>query len=146
MSRSKGDLGSSQYYTASTTNPQGEDGTSPSGYLSADPSSNPLMHTWTSVYLKYCDGASFSGRKEVGVLLSTIGGHDQPHTIETAATTTTATVNINNIKTIATTNTNTMTNTNTTTHHQDTSATGLYYRGGYALDALLADLDANQVN
>jgi len=90
VSRSQGDLGSSQYYAASTTNPQGDDGTSPSGYLSADPSSNPLMHNWTSVYLKYCDGASFSGRKE------------------------------------------------------DTSATGLYYRGGYALDALLADLDANQ--
>ena len=41
-------------------------------------------------FLKYCDGASFSGRKT------------------------------------------------------DVSERGLYYRGGYVLDALLADLDANQ--
>jgi len=30
-------------------------------YFSIDPNVNPQMHNWNSVYLRYCDGASFSG-------------------------------------------------------------------------------------
>jgi len=38
------------------------------GMLSADFSKNPVFHNWTLVYVPYCDGASFSGDKEVGGL------------------------------------------------------------------------------
>ena len=31
-------------------------------YFSPDPVRNPTMHDWSVAYLKYCDGASFSGR------------------------------------------------------------------------------------
>jgi hypothetical protein len=31
------------------------------GYFSTDPKINPQMYNWNSVYLRYCDGASFSG-------------------------------------------------------------------------------------
>ena len=30
---------------------------------STDPSINPLMHNWNSVYLRYCDGGAFSGSR-----------------------------------------------------------------------------------
>ena len=30
-------------------------------YSSADPAVNPLMHSWNSVYLRYCDGGTFTG-------------------------------------------------------------------------------------
>ena len=31
-------------------------------YFNPDPVRNPTMHDWSMAYLKYCDGASFSGR------------------------------------------------------------------------------------
>jgi len=51
--RSLGNLGSSKNYTDTATINY--------GYFSTDPASNPLMYNWNSVYLKYCDGGSFSG-------------------------------------------------------------------------------------
>jgi len=30
-------------------------------YSSADPAVNPLMHSWNQVYIRYCDGGTFSG-------------------------------------------------------------------------------------
>jgi hypothetical protein len=51
--RSLTPLGSSKNYTP-TANIDG-------GYFSTDPNINPLMYNWNSVYLKYCDGGSFSG-------------------------------------------------------------------------------------
>lgn len=53
VSRAKIDLGSSKAYQ-STMDLGG-------GYLSQDPDANPMMYNWNSVYLKYCDGGSFSG-------------------------------------------------------------------------------------
>ena len=37
-------------------------------YLSNDPSANPLSWDWNSVYVRYCDGASFSGNNDSEVL------------------------------------------------------------------------------
>ena len=31
------------------------------GYFNKDPQQNPLMYNWNMIYIKYCDGASFSG-------------------------------------------------------------------------------------
>lgn len=31
------------------------------GMLSADPNENPVFHNWTLVYVRYCDGGSFTG-------------------------------------------------------------------------------------
>ena len=31
------------------------------GYFSSDPAVNPLMYNWNKVYMRYCDGNSFSG-------------------------------------------------------------------------------------
>lgn len=53
LGRSKTSLGSSASFPA-TANLGG-------GYFSEDPSVNPMMYNWNSVYLKYCDGGSFSG-------------------------------------------------------------------------------------
>eukprot|EP01083_Nonionella_stella_P157954 513394_1 len=33
-------------------------------YLSTDATINPLSHAWNAVYVKYCDGASFSGNND----------------------------------------------------------------------------------
>jgi len=54
--RSKTDLGSSKNYPMTMNN----DG----GYFSESASNNPLMYNWNAVYLKYCDGGSFSGNNE----------------------------------------------------------------------------------
>lgn len=56
LSRSTGNLGSSSKYP-DTANLGG-------GYFSTDASVNPLMYNWNHVYLRYCDGASFSGNNE----------------------------------------------------------------------------------
>jgi hypothetical protein len=34
------------------------------GVLSSDPSQNPEFFNWNKVAIRYCDGASFSGRPE----------------------------------------------------------------------------------
>lgn len=52
LGRSKTGLGSSASYAPSA----GLGG----GYFSQDPAVNPMMANWNSVYLKYCDGSSFS--------------------------------------------------------------------------------------
>ena len=56
LGRSGGDLGSSKGYPA-TSDLGG-------GYFSTDPAQNPMMHDWNMVFLKYCDGGSFSGSNE----------------------------------------------------------------------------------
>lgn len=33
----------------------------PGGYLSQDPTVNPMMYNWNVAYLRYCDGGSFTG-------------------------------------------------------------------------------------
>ena len=53
MGRSKTDLGSSKAY------PDSQD--LGGGYFSNDPKENPMMWNWTKVFLRYCDGGSFSG-------------------------------------------------------------------------------------
>eukprot|EP01065_Artemidia_motanka_P021125 TRINITY_DN2520_c0_g1_i1.p2 TRINITY_DN2520_c0_g1~~TRINITY_DN2520_c0_g1_i1.p2 ORF type:complete len:413 (+),score=152.86 TRINITY_DN2520_c0_g1_i1:59-1240(+) len=53
LSRSKGTLGSSTTYPQTTVQA--------SGYFSTSPSVNPLMYNWNSVFIRYCDGGSFSG-------------------------------------------------------------------------------------
>eukprot|EP01084_Bolivina_argentea_P285134 488898_1 len=35
-----------------------------SGYMSTEQTVNPLSYNWNTVYVKYCDGASFSGNNE----------------------------------------------------------------------------------
>jgi len=55
-SRSLTDLGSSKNYPNTATINY--------GYFSTNPTANPLMYNWNSVYLKYCDGGSFSGNNE----------------------------------------------------------------------------------
>jgi hypothetical protein len=52
VDRSKTTLGSSKGYGPTM---------SVSGLFSNDPAVNPDFYNWTFVYLKYCDGASFSG-------------------------------------------------------------------------------------
>ena len=54
--RATTDLGSSVTYPA-TSNYD-------SGYMATDCSVNPLSCTWNTVYVKYCDGMSFSGNNE----------------------------------------------------------------------------------
>jgi len=51
--RSQTGLGSSKGYTATID--------LPFGYMSNSRTVNPMMYNWNKVYLKYCDGASFSG-------------------------------------------------------------------------------------
>jgi hypothetical protein len=38
------------------------------GYWSSDPQINPTMYNWNQVYMKYCDGGSFSGNRETEFL------------------------------------------------------------------------------
>ena len=54
LERSKTSLGSSTFWgpTASFN-----------GFLSDEAMYNPQFYNWNVVYLKYCDGASFSGNK-----------------------------------------------------------------------------------
>jgi len=63
--RSQGGLGSSKDYPK-TTDLGG-------GYFSEDPNVNPQMWNWNAVYLKYCDGGSFSGNNET---VTTYNGHN----------------------------------------------------------------------
>jgi hypothetical protein len=58
LSRSKGDLGSSANYPA-TMDVGYEGGVA----MSDDPQVNPRFHNWNVAYLRYCDGASFTGNK-----------------------------------------------------------------------------------
>ncbi|KAL1519519.1 hypothetical protein AB1Y20_023034 [Prymnesium parvum] len=53
LSRSRGALGSSKGDAPQIT----MDG----GYFSPSPNENPMMYNWNSVYVRYCDGGSFSG-------------------------------------------------------------------------------------
>lgn len=50
--RSMTPLGSSKSWPASITL---------GGFLSDDPKVNPHFYNWNTVYVKYCDGASFAG-------------------------------------------------------------------------------------
>lgn len=59
LGRSQGDLGSSKAYPANAS--------LGGGYFSTDPKQNPLMYNWNHVYMRYCDGASFSGNNETVV-------------------------------------------------------------------------------
>eukprot|EP00927_Polykrikos_kofoidii_P038249 TRINITY_DN32572_c0_g1_i1.p1 TRINITY_DN32572_c0_g1~~TRINITY_DN32572_c0_g1_i1.p1 ORF type:complete len:423 (-),score=61.80 TRINITY_DN32572_c0_g1_i1:36-1304(-) len=59
--RAKTNLGSSIYW------PLIEDSYL-QGVLNADPAANPVFHDWSLVYMRYCDGTSFSGDKVVGSL------------------------------------------------------------------------------
>lgn len=53
LGRSGGDLGSSKNYPA-TANLGG-------GYFDNNPAVNPMMYNWNMVFMRYCDGGSFSG-------------------------------------------------------------------------------------
>lgn len=61
--RSKRNTGSSKNWPDST-NLQGMVAAWGAWYLSNDPVVNPLMHNWTKILFKYCDGASFLGNRE----------------------------------------------------------------------------------
>ncbi len=54
--RSKTDLGSSLKYPK-VYNLEGN-------YFSTNKDDNPLMYNWNAIYIKYCDGGSFSGDNE----------------------------------------------------------------------------------
>mmetsp|Transcript_25911 Transcript_25911/g.28815 ORF Transcript_25911/g.28815 Transcript_25911/m.28815 type:complete len:381 (+) Transcript_25911:19-1161(+) len=54
--RSLGRLGSSKSYTPTMA--------LNGGYFSNEDTVNPMMYNWNMVYLKYCDGGSFSGNRE----------------------------------------------------------------------------------
>jgi len=56
LGRSKGALGSSTSYPATAT--------LGGGYFSTDPKENPLMYNWNHVFMRYCDGGSFSGNND----------------------------------------------------------------------------------
>ena len=56
FSRSKGNLGSSKAYPAQA----GLGG----GYFDTDSKVNPMMYNWNHVFMRYCDGGSFSGNNE----------------------------------------------------------------------------------
>ena len=56
LGRSQGKLGSSM--GDGPTNAMG------GGYFSPLPSENPMMYSWNAVFLRYCDGGSFSGNNE----------------------------------------------------------------------------------
>jgi len=67
LSRSKVDLGSSKNYPA-TANLGG-------GYFSTDASQNPLMYNWNHVFMRYCDGASFSGNNDTVAVYKNVSLH-----------------------------------------------------------------------
>merc|ERR1719242_1046765 len=54
--RATTDLGSSATYAA-TANYD-------SGYMATDPSVNPLSSNWNTIYVKYCDGQSYTGNND----------------------------------------------------------------------------------
>ena len=56
LSRSKQALGSSTSYPATA----GLGG----GYFDTDPKNNPMMYNWNHVFMRYCDGGSFSGNND----------------------------------------------------------------------------------
>lgn len=56
--RSVSDLGSSKKYTPNKTSTQMQ---SQSGAMVRNSDSNPQMHNWNHVWIKYCDGNSFTG-------------------------------------------------------------------------------------
>ena len=56
LGRSRGALGSSTSYPATAS--------LGGGYFDVDPSNNPQMYNWNHVYMRYCDGGSFSGNNE----------------------------------------------------------------------------------
>lgn len=56
LGRSNGDLGSSKAYPANAS--------LGGGYFSTDATQNPLMYNWNHVFMRYCDGASFSGNND----------------------------------------------------------------------------------
>jgi hypothetical protein len=63
-------LGSSKAYPASMVPYQDRGYFNVSvGYFSTDPKINPMMYNWSSVFLRYCDGTSFTGAR-----LETSGG------------------------------------------------------------------------
>jgi len=66
--RSRGSLGSSRSWPNSTDFQDFVDGWG-AWYLSNDEGINPLMHNWTKILFKYCDGASFLGNR-----VSTVSG------------------------------------------------------------------------
>jgi len=53
LDRSTTDLGSSSKYPATAS--------LGGGYFSQDPAVNPMMSEWNAVFIRYCDGGSFSG-------------------------------------------------------------------------------------
>ena len=53
LQRSTTALGTSKNYTDTMTQE--------TGYFSENPDQNPMMYNWNTVYMPYCDGASFSG-------------------------------------------------------------------------------------
>lgn len=53
LSRSKGDLGSSKNYPPTANLGR--------GYFDDNPTVNPQMYNWNKVFMRYCDGGSFSG-------------------------------------------------------------------------------------
>lgn len=72
LTRSKTHLGSSSTYTSTMSQS--------SGYFSTDPTVNPLMYNWNSVFFRYCDGGSFAGSnasttKHLGATLHWRGRH-----------------------------------------------------------------------
>ena len=60
LSRSRGHLGSSQH-DGKTMQLRG-------GYFDPSPAVNPMMHDWNVVFMRYCDGGSFSGNNETAPL------------------------------------------------------------------------------
>ena len=58
LSRSKGDLGTSKQYTKDKT---AEEMEGQSGAMVRNSTTNPQMHDWNHVWIKYCDGNSFTG-------------------------------------------------------------------------------------
>jgi hypothetical protein len=56
LGRSATDLGSSANYPANVSQK--------GGYFDPSPVVNPMMYNWNMVYMRYCDGGSFSGNNE----------------------------------------------------------------------------------
>lgn len=76
VSRSQGYLGSSKTWE---TAPNCDEGSTSQpcktdegdhGMLSRDPLVNPITHNWNRVYIGYCDGGSYSGQLQDGLLVN----------------------------------------------------------------------------